>query len=196
MRIAHRAGMAHAPENSLEAIRTAAALGADAVELDVRMSRAGPICAHDRGQPGPPLADALDLALDLDLRVELDLKGHGFDGLVASICQAVSSREAFERIWATSFHPVTTVRLRLQDPRLVVGWAIAPSLVQRLPLWSGWPNLVQVQLIEPHASLATDDRLARWRAMGLGVVVWGIAPGAEAAWLERGVSVVVDDLEA
>jgi glycerophosphoryl diester phosphodiesterase len=39
--VAHRGNRAHAPENTLEAFRQAESLGADALELDVRMSRDG-----------------------------------------------------------------------------------------------------------------------------------------------------------
>ncbi len=39
--VAHRGDRAHAPENTLESFRQAESLGADALELDVRMSRDG-----------------------------------------------------------------------------------------------------------------------------------------------------------
>ena len=47
--IAHRTCPQHAPENSLEGIAKAAALGADAVEIDVRPTSDGvPVLNHDR----------------------------------------------------------------------------------------------------------------------------------------------------
>lgn len=47
--IAHRACARHAPENSLEGIRKAAALGADGVEIDVQRTLDNiPILMHDR----------------------------------------------------------------------------------------------------------------------------------------------------
>ena len=46
--IGHRGNAAHAPENTLESFRQAAALGADAIELDVRVTRDGvPVVIHD-----------------------------------------------------------------------------------------------------------------------------------------------------
>lgn len=46
--IGHRGAMAYAPENTLESIRTAASLGIDWVELDVKLTRDGvPIIFHD-----------------------------------------------------------------------------------------------------------------------------------------------------
>jgi glycerophosphoryl diester phosphodiesterase len=46
--IAHRGNSAHAPENTLESFDQAMALSADALELDVRLSRDGiPVVIHD-----------------------------------------------------------------------------------------------------------------------------------------------------
>lgn len=46
--IAHRGASAHAPENTLIAFRKAAELGADMVELDVRLTADGvPVISHD-----------------------------------------------------------------------------------------------------------------------------------------------------
>jgi len=46
--IGHRGNAIHAPENTLESFRQAAALGVDAVELDVRLTRDGvPVVIHD-----------------------------------------------------------------------------------------------------------------------------------------------------
>src|SRR5882672_8219125 len=46
--IAHRGNAAHAPENTLEAFDQAIALGADALELDVHVTRDGvPVVIHD-----------------------------------------------------------------------------------------------------------------------------------------------------
>ena len=46
--IGHRGNAAHAPENTLESFRQAAALGVDAIELDVRVTRDGvPVVLHD-----------------------------------------------------------------------------------------------------------------------------------------------------
>jgi glycerophosphoryl diester phosphodiesterase len=47
--VAHRGATADAPEHTLAAYRNAAAIGADAVECDVRMTRDGVlVCVHDR----------------------------------------------------------------------------------------------------------------------------------------------------
>lgn len=196
LRIAHRGGLAHGPENSLAAIRAAARLGADAVELDVRHRDGRLICAHDPGQEGPLAADALALALDLGLRVELDLKSRGFGPAVQQVAEVVDALGAHERTWVSTFQPLTAWRLRHADPRLVVGWAVASSAVERLPLWMGWVRWLGVQVIAPHKGLVDPVRLAAWHALGLTVETWCVDAENQEVWLEQGVSVVLDSLEA
>lgn len=102
--IAHRTCPRHAPENSLEGVDRAAELGADAVEMDVRLTRDGtPVLLHDavlwrtarvpfpvrwvggqmarrlRDRRGcaPPLSEALHLASSRGLRPVLDVKAAG-----------------------------------------------------------------------------------------------------------------------
>ncbi|MGY1650756.1 glycerophosphodiester phosphodiesterase [Geodermatophilus sp. SYSU D01119] len=65
--VAHRGASATAPEHTLAAYRQALALGADAVECDVRMTRDGVlVCVHDRRihrtSTGRGVVSALDLA--------------------------------------------------------------------------------------------------------------------------------------
>lgn len=71
--VAHRGGAALAPENTLPAFERAAALGADAFELDVRLSADGAVVVfHDEatarltGEPGTIEARALDAIRRLD----------------------------------------------------------------------------------------------------------------------------------
>lgn len=61
--IGHRGNAAHAPENTVESFRQALALGADAIEFDVRITRDGvPVVIHDEtlerttGRPEPVAA--------------------------------------------------------------------------------------------------------------------------------------------
>lgn len=93
--IAHRGASGHAPENSLEAFRLAARLGADGVELDVHATSDGEIVVfHDgvipgvgpirdspveqvrqarlpNGEPIPLLSEVLDAIPTLDIWIEV-----------------------------------------------------------------------------------------------------------------------------
>lgn len=198
--IAHRAGLAHAPENSLEAIEHAAAAGADAIELDVRHDPVGTVvCAHDAAQaPGAPaLSDALQLALSLDLLVELDLKG-GPSGraLARDVVQIVEATSARDRIWISAFSPLTLWWVRHHDPQLPVGWPMAPAgsaVLDALLAWDGPALWVGASLLEPRADLATEARLRRWLERGWAVELWVLHDEAQIAALrQRGLAIVVD----
>jgi len=161
------------------------------VELDVRQSSSGLVCAHDRGQPGPLLEDALALVDQLDLWLEVDLKSDGTDGAVEPLVELLGHRT---RTWVSSFHPLAAWQLRQADPSLAVGWAILPNRRARPLLWTPWIRWLGVQIVEPHVSLLSPARLATWKAMGLRVVSWGVLPEEEDHWRSLGVGVVVDRL--
>ena len=127
--IAHRTCPHHAPENSLEGIRRAAELGADAVEIDVRLTRdAQPILLHDRtfrrttgklappwalslrdvrdlrlanGEPVPTFAAALD-ALPEGLRMAIHVK---VSRAVHPVLDEIRNQGAESRVWIWSKHP-------------------------------------------------------------------------------------------
>jgi len=82
--IAHRGGLEHAPENTLEAFEMAIASGVDGFELDVQLSRDGALVVrHDLLPPDadpsawPSLQQVLDMAVEArpDIRIVIDVKG-------------------------------------------------------------------------------------------------------------------------
>jgi glycerophosphoryl diester phosphodiesterase len=116
---AHRGGMADAPENSLEAFRTALAAGATGLESDVWLDPSGvPVLHH-----GPPhkerevplaLADLFgECGTDFDL--SLDMKGPG----TAEKTVAVAREAGFDlsRLWLCGGSG-SCMRWRALDPDL------------------------------------------------------------------------------
>lgn len=127
--IAHRTCPNDAPENSLMGIRQAPALGADAVEIDVRLTRDGvPVLMHDRtlrrttglwgpaylhgqesvrgreiggGERVPSFAAALD-ALPPGLRVAIDVK---VPRAVHPVLAEIVNQHAESRVLMWSQHP-------------------------------------------------------------------------------------------
>jgi glycerophosphoryl diester phosphodiesterase len=142
--IAHRTCPLDAPENSLHGIARAAELGADAVELDVRLTKDGvPVLAHDRtcwrvarrpwpvrwigherftgvrhrgtADHLPTLRDALE-ALPASMGVAIDLKDHR---AVRSTAAVVHDLRLVDRVmvWARTPQGVCDARMLLGPVR-------------------------------------------------------------------------------
>ena len=131
--IAHRTCPNRAPENSLAGIRRAAELGADAVEIDVRLTLDGdPVLVHDRtlrrttGVWGPTY-------LRRTARVEtLDL---GEGECVPSFAAALAAlpdglRMAVHVQVARAVHPVLAEIVNQQAEARVLLWSRHPSVVR------------------------------------------------------------------
>src|SRR6185503_6318401 len=79
LRVGHRGAAALAPQNTIESVRAALAVGVDMIEFDVSP---GLVVAHDRGHPGPQLDDFLAELADLlpaDVGLMVDLKAIGYE---------------------------------------------------------------------------------------------------------------------
>ena len=93
LRIGHRGAAALAPENTIAAVRAALAAGVDGIEFDVCP---GLVVAHDRGHPGPALADFLAELLALapdDLALIVDIKSPGYEQELLATCRAAGVGE-------------------------------------------------------------------------------------------------------
>jgi glycerophosphoryl diester phosphodiesterase len=87
LRIGHRGAAALAPENTIASVRAALAAGVDGIEFDVCP---GLIVAHDRGRPGPALADFLGDLRELapaETEFIVDLKDAGYEHDVLATCR-------------------------------------------------------------------------------------------------------------
>lgn len=148
--IAHRGASAVAPENSLEAFRRAAELGADWVELDTHLSADGAVVVvHDAHYPDGTLVNAapaanrppgvclLDEALavcdevGLGINVEVkavpgDADDHTADALVDAVLAILNGRygndpERRRQLLVTSFSPHNIERVRV-GCEIPTGW--------------------------------------------------------------------------
>jgi glycerophosphoryl diester phosphodiesterase len=142
--IAHRTCPLDAPENSLQGIARAAELGADAVELDVRLTRDGvPVLSHDRtcwrvarrpwpvrligherftkachrgtADHLPALRDALD-ALPAPIGVAIDLKDHRAVSAAAAVVRDLRMVDR-AMLWARTVGGVREAQRLLGDVR-------------------------------------------------------------------------------
>lgn len=131
--IAHRTCPPHAPENSLLGIRRAAELGADVVEVDVRLSVEGrPLLLHDRtlrrttGLVGPPYLRREPTILDREIG-----EGERVPSFAAALAALPPGlRMAVEIKVPRAVHPVLAevVEQRAEDRVLI--WAHHPSVVR------------------------------------------------------------------
>ena len=173
--IAHRACPHHASENSLEGIARAAALGADAVEIDVRLTRdAQPVLMHDRtlrrttGNLAPVWAlsqnEIRRLRLANDERVPTF--GLALDALPSGLQMAIHVKVA------RAIHPVLD-EIRNQGAE------------SRVWIWSQQPSVVRFSVDHQpgvEVSLLRDTHTTRGRAAYLRAARLCGAHGLSAAW--------------
>ena len=182
--VAHRGAWDEAPQNSLEAVRRAVALGCDAVEIDVRRTADGRlVIVHDarlgwrtvhglthrevqaRMRPGqaPLLGDVL-LAAAGRLLVDIELKE---DGYVPDVSGLIDAHLRPEQYVITSFAPAVLAQVKRHLPHARTGLLIGPRAARqagRRLRESG------ADFAAPHLSLArigflewaAERRLACW----------------------------------
>lgn len=195
---AHRGASADHRENTLAAFEGAVAQGADAVELDVRVTRDGELVVlHDPRYPdgrlvwdtpaverpdGVPLLDeALDACAPLLVNVEIkNIPGDLGDGVphdpaaadpVVDLIVARAAARPQERILISSFDPATLGRVRERSD-LATGLLVFDL--------SADPMVVERAVDEGHVALNPWDPFVdaalveRCRAAGLGVNTWTV----------------------
>jgi len=192
--MAHRGASRDERENTLAAFRRAAAVGADAVELDVRRTHDGMLVVHhdprvDDGReiiettrlelPGhvPTLAEALDACGTMWVNVEIknDPTEPDFDGTdeVASIVATeLLARDEASRFLVSSFRRETIDRFRKTAPGIATAWltpGVAPDDVEAVldSLRNDGHSA-----IHPWFGLVTADLVDAAHRRGLFVNVW------------------------
>lgn len=198
--LGHRGLRGRLRENTLEAFRTAAAEGADGVELDVRRTRDGVlIIHHDAAVDGtaiidvdhaealgrwpwmPTFEDALDACDGLLVNVEVknDPRDPDFDpdGRVArAVADLIAHRGLRENTLVSSFHAPTAAQLRELDPQLRTGLLVAPAAKPHVALADA--VAAGHQAVHPWIGAMTEavagELTEAAHAAGLWVVVWTV----------------------
>jgi glycerophosphoryl diester phosphodiesterase len=222
LHIGHRGASAHAPENTLAAIRKAAELGAHMVELDVRMSADSvPVLAHDATIPlarrgavpinaltvaelaaagsspetsVPRLDDALDLCAQLGLGPYLEIKeGPAVEPTMARL----SGRDLGKYSLVGSFNPAWVARATDRAPHIATAILFGAFEVDPLALARGCGARYVHPCWERHPmphTLLTPAWLARVRSAGLGIICWHEErPAVLEALLRLGVTGICTD---
>ncbi|HET9610269.1 MAG TPA: glycerophosphodiester phosphodiesterase [Acidimicrobiales bacterium] len=147
--IGHRGAPLAEPENTVAAFRTAAAQGADGVELDVRRTADGALAVHhdahladgraivgvawaDVPEGVPDLDTALDACRDLAV-VNVEIKNWPDDvdfdpslAVVDRVVDALAARPTGERdrVLVSCFHLPSLDRVRERTPELATAWLV------------------------------------------------------------------------
>jgi glycerophosphoryl diester phosphodiesterase len=201
-------------ENTVEAFQRASRLGADGVELDVRLTADGAaVICHDAviGGFGPIAeADAADLPRGVPLlgaaleacgamTVNIEIKNlpgePGFDPeerLADLVAELVAERHRAGSVIVSSFWPGTLEALRDRHPEVPTGFLV-----------SGWPDPPAsvaaargfgCRAVHPNLAMLTGDLVAEAHDAGLAVATWTVDDRAGmVAARSAGVDAVITD---
>lgn len=211
---AHRGCSNGHVENTLDAFAEARRLGADGVELDVRLTADGGLAVHhDAEIPGagvvaalrvselpahvPLLADVLAVCEGMVVNVEIknapeDAGWDPGEAVAALTAAAIEEAGWAERVIVSSFQVTTLCAVQAADSRLALG-----------VLW-GWgtdpgPGLAEAaaagfRAVHPFVSSVDAAFVARAHDAGLAVNVWTVnAPEDLRAMVDAGVDAVITD---
>jgi glycerophosphoryl diester phosphodiesterase len=202
------------PENTLEAFAEARRLGADGVELDVRLTADGGLAVHhDAEIPGvgpvhqvrvsdlpdhvPLLADALGVCEGMVVNVELKNApgdpGHDPSEAVALLAaEAIDDAGWTEHVLVSSFQVATLRAVQVADARLALGalWPVVSDPLARLAEAAD----AGFRAVHPFVTLVDAALVERARRAGLAVNVWTVnAPDDLAALVALDVDAVITD---
>ncbi len=189
--IGHRGAASLEPENTLRSFRRAAAEGADAIELDLRLTRDGRLVVlHDAdvdrttSGSGPVASMTLDEIKQLEvglgeripafeevleateLPIHAELKAVEAAEPLAAL---IGRRGLAGRVTPISFVPKALRRVKLSLPDLPVG-LILSSVSSGL----AEARSVNASLVSPHAAYLDAVKVKGYRRAGLRVTTWTV----------------------
>jgi glycerophosphoryl diester phosphodiesterase len=211
---AHRGCTEGFVENTLEAFAEARRLGADGVELDVRLTADGALAVHhdsviegvgpvhelavgDLPAHVPLLVDALGVCEGMVVNVEIKNApgepGHDPEEAVAALTAAAIAEAGWtERVLVSSFQVSTLRAVQAADGRLALGalWPFLTVAEQGLAL----AVESSFSAVHPFVTEVTADLVDRAHALGLAVNVWTVnATHDLTAFMALGVDAVITD---
>jgi glycerophosphoryl diester phosphodiesterase len=211
---AHRGCTDGFVENTLEAFAEAKRLGADGVELDVRLTADGALAIHhDPSIDGlgpvaelrvtelpshvPLLVDVLAVCDGMVVNVEIknDPRDPGHDpgeSVAALTAAAIAEAGWSDRVIVSSFQVSTLRAVQVADGGLALGalWPVLtdPEANLALAVEEGW------NAVHPFVTAVTSELVERAQAAGLAVNVWTVNARHDlAGFVELGVDAVITD---
>jgi glycerophosphoryl diester phosphodiesterase len=216
--VAHRGARSVAPENTIEAFHRAAELGADGVELDVRLTVDGHLVVHHdavitgettpinalsladvrRRHPAvPTLAEALEAWRDLWVDIEVknnpaDPDWDPDDRAVGVVIEEIDRLGARDRVLVSSFNLPTVNAARAAG--LETGWLL-PRGIEPLEAAEQWPGHPWVLPSKDAVQGATAGSVVKaFTPLGVRVGVWTVNdPDGMLRLARAGVSAIFTD---
>ena len=199
LKIAHRGASAYEPENTLRAFRKAIELGADMIEVDVRLSRDGhPVIMHDatvdrttdgtgyvrdktlaelkgldagHGEQIPTLQEAMELV-------------QGRCGLYIELKEREAARPVVDAIHANGFKgvivgssdPDSIREVKRLDPEIPTSMLVRETdkdfINPALAVGADYVHLCWENRSPTPHNLLTPELLSSLRSHGLGIIIW------------------------
>lgn len=215
--LAHRGASRAERENTLEAFRRARDLGADAVELDVRLTADSLLVVHhdarlpDSGRPItdtpfrllpeyiPTLDEALDACEGMWVNVEIKNDEHEpdfdpTDHIAELVVHALARRGEPDRWLISSFRMKTVNRCRLVEPLIPTAWLTVEVPPGSAAQVGGFGH----RALHPYWEHVDEALVAECHAQGVEVNVWTCddpeAMKRLAAWGVDGICTNVPDI--
>lgn len=218
--IAHRGASAYAQENTAEAFHIAAGMGADLVEVDLRITADDvPVISHDDslrrvyGVDGlisqlsfeqlrekaavMTFDDLVQQCRDIGLGIYLDIKALSRQA-ARRLFEALKARHFTQYVVFSSFSPDIISEIKAAHPHvrasiLFSSTAVDPVALARAVRADYVHPCWEKSAEQPHR-LLTEDWLSRVRGAGLGIITWHEERPAEIAALKRlGVNGICSD---
>lgn len=206
--VAHRGGISVAAENTLEAFRHSAELGADMIELDVRnTSDHYLVVNHDAKIESHSIAsnkyaklkkyksdlctfdEALDVIEPTGLLLQVELK----DGLedVAATIKAVKDHGMEDRVYYISFEKSLLRQVRKLEPEAKLGFIFHKSIPSDL---ASFVDELDISALMVKYDLLTQSFIDTWHDRGLLINVWTVDGYSSCKkWIDMGVDFITSN---
>jgi glycerophosphoryl diester phosphodiesterase len=210
-RVAHRGSPRERTENTLPGFVLAIEHGADAVELDVHVTKDGEVVVHHDeavqrrviaqsgwrelshidlgdGDRIPRLRDVLETIGDR-AAVYIELKGRGIENAVIDVARTYGRRFALH-----SFDHEAIARVAQQAPELPRGILLDRGIPKPTDQLRRSIERTQPRDVWPHWSLVNEQFMDVAHELGTRVIVWTVnSPGTAAILVSLGVDAICTD---
>jgi len=181
--------MATHPENTLPGFLYAIEAGADGVELDIAVGDGESlVVTHDppvAGRDYPSLDEVLALESPPDFVFDIESKGI----VPADVLLDVIRRSRQHSLIVRSFLHDNLRALHAIAPEITLAALIESRNTRD---WTDIANAAGASIISPHYSVATQEKVARAHASGIGVSVWTVNdPGDWRRVADMGVDFII-----